>query len=83
MTGFHRNQAEGPIKQPLSAVIEAARKHCQNQVPVSALSHVGEQFVPMADSECCSWICLRHMSMYVSLRHAKNKGKHQHIKAEC
>lgn len=36
MIGFHRNQAEGPIKQPLSAVTEAAGKHCQNQVPVGA-----------------------------------------------
>lgn len=81
MTGFHRNQAAGPIKQPLSAVTEAAGKHSQNQVPVRALSHVGEQFVLMADSKCCSWFCLSHMSVSLSLRHAENKGKHQYINA--
>lgn len=36
VTGFHRNQAEGPIKTPLSAVTEAAGKRCQNQVPVGS-----------------------------------------------
>lgn len=34
MTGFHRNQPEGPITQPVSAVAEAAGIHGQNQVPL-------------------------------------------------
>lgn len=28
LTGFHRHQAEGAIKQPVSAVTEAVGNHC-------------------------------------------------------
>lgn len=46
MTSFHRHQAEGAIKQPVSAVTEAVGNHCQQQVPV------GQSRKPRGQTDC-------------------------------